>query len=114
MATLYVGLGIGMFRLILDTITTFKGTQFEGFLGQIAAIPFSHFAILIFVICVGVILVVSLLTEKPSETQLAGLTFGTLSAEQKANTKNSYGLPDIVASVFIIGVIIAILTYFTG
>jgi SSS family solute:Na+ symporter len=114
MATLYIGLAIGMFRLVLDTITTFKGTQFTGFIGQVAAIPFSHFAIVIFVICVGVILIVSFMTEKPSEAQLAGLTYGTLSEGQKANTRNSYGLPDIIASVFIIGIIIAILTYFTG
>jgi SSS family solute:Na+ symporter len=114
MATLYIGLAIGIFRLVLDTITTFNGTQFTGFVGQIAAIPFSHFAIVIFVICVGVILIVSFMTEKPSEAQLAGLTFGTLSPEQKTNTRNSYGLPDIIASVFIIVIIIAILTYFTG
>lgn len=114
MATLWVGLIIGMFRLTLDTITTFKGTEFTGFLGSVASIPFSHFAIVIFVICVIVLVSVSLMTEKPSEAQLSGLTFGTLTAEQKAATRNSYGTMDIVASAFIIIVIIGILVYFTG
>lgn len=114
MATLYLGLVIGLFRLVLDTITTFQGTQFTGFLGQVAAIPFSHFAIVIFVICVGIMVGVSLATEKPSEVQLSGLTFGTLSEEQKASTRNSYGVIDIVASLLIVAIIIGILTYFTG
>ncbi len=114
MATLYIGLLIGLFRLTLDTITTFQGTQFTGFLGSIAAIPFSHFAIVIFVVCVIIIIVVSLMTEKPSEAKLAGLTFGTLSEEDRAINKNSYSTIDIVASLLIVAVIIGILVYFTG
>ncbi len=114
LATLYVGLAIGLFRLTLDTITTFQGTKFTGLLGSIAAIPFSHFAIVIFVICVGVMIVVSLATERPSEAQLAGLTFGTLSEEDKAQSRASYTWADIAASIFVVVVIIGILTYFTG
>ncbi|MEM7105776.1 MAG: sodium:solute symporter [Bacteroidota bacterium] len=114
LATLLIGFIIGLFRLSLDTISTFSGKEFTGFLGNVAAIPFSHFAILIFVICVVVLVGVSLLTPKPSEAQLSGLTFGTLTPEQKAATKNSYSTIDIVASVFIIIVIIGILSYFTG
>lgn len=114
LTTLYVGFAIGIFRLVLDTVATFQGAKFTGLLGTIAAIPFSHFAILMFVICVAVILLVSYTSEKPSEAQLSGLTFGTLSAEQKAANKASYNMWDIIASVFIIVIIIGILTYFTG
>ena len=65
-------------------------------------------------ICVGVVLVVSLLTEKPSEAQLAGLTFATLSEQDKADNRNSYNWVDILASLLIVAAIIGILTYFTG
>jgi len=114
LATLYGGFAIGLFRLVLDTISTFSGTSFTGLLGSIAAIPFSHFAILIFVICVGIIFIVSFLTEQQSEASISGLTFGTLTPEHKAETRKSYDLKDVIASVFIILVIIAILVYFTG
>lgn len=114
LATLYVGLLIGLFRLTLDTISTFKGTEFEGFLGSIASIPFSHFCIIIFFICVAVLFGVSYSTEKPSEAKLVGLTFGTITSEQKAASRSSYNTIDIVASLFIIGIIISILLYFTG
>jgi len=114
MATLYIGIAIGLFRLSLDTITTFTGKTFSGFLGSVAAIPFSHFAIVIFVICLAIHVTVSLLGSKPSEAQLAGLTFETLSKEDKTANKLSYGWRDIIASVFVVTVIIAILFYFTG
>jgi len=114
MATLWIGMAIGLFRLTLDTITTFTGQVFEGFLGSVAAIPFSHFAIVIFLICLVVHAVVSMMGTKPSEAQLAGLTFGTLSQADKDANKMSYGWPDIVASIFVIAVIIGILLYFTG
>ena len=114
LATLYVGLFIGLFRLTLDTMVTFTGQEFTGILGSIAAIPFSHFCIVIFVICVGVLITVSLMTEKPSEAQLSGLTFGTLSPEQKASSRSSYNTMDILASVLIVVIIIGILIYFTG
>ncbi len=115
MATLYVGLVIGLFRLTLDTIKTFnEGTEFTGILGSISAIPFSHFAILIFVVCVIVLVGVSLMTEKPMESKLSGLTFGTLTPEHKAESRKNYNWADILASAFIIIVIIGILIYFTG
>lgn len=115
MATLYVGLVIGLFRLTLDTIKTFnEGTEFTGILGSISAIPFSHFAILIFVVCVIVLVGVSLMTEKPLESKLSGLTFGTLTPEHKAESRKNYNWADILASAFIIIVIIGILIYFTG
>ena len=50
LATLYVGLLIGLFRLTLDTISTFQGTKFDGLLGSIASIPFSHFCIVFIII----------------------------------------------------------------
>ncbi|MCB9082117.1 MAG: sodium/solute symporter [Lewinellaceae bacterium] len=114
LTTLYLGFTIGLFRLVLDTIVTFQGTRFTGFLGSVAAIPFSHFAIVIFVICVVVLLGVSYLTEKPAEAQIQGLTFGTLSPLQRAESRASYTLLDILASVLIAIMIIGILSYFTG
>jgi len=61
-----------------------------------------------------VCILVSLLTPAPSAAQLEGLTFGTLTAEQKASAKDSYSTLDIVASVVLVIFIIGILAYFTG
>lgn len=115
MATLIGGFAIGFVRLTLDTIKTFNPTTtYSGIWKTVQDIPFSHFAIVMFVICVGILIVVSLLTAKPSEKQLAGLTFGTLSDEQIKSNQNSYNKWDIIASIGIIAIIVAILAYFTG
>ncbi len=115
MATLIGGFSIGLVRLTLDTIKTFnQDVSYTGFWKSIQDIPFSHFAIVMFVICVGILIVVSLLTAKPSEKQLAGLTFGTLSPEQINSNKYSYNMWDVIASLGIVAIIVGILMYFTG
>ena len=114
LTTLYVGLFIGLFRLALDTISTFQGTAFTGFLGEVAAIPFSHFCIVIFVICLITMVLVSMTSAKPELSQIEGLTFGTLTPAQKTENRNSYSTLDIVASVLVLVVIIGIMIYFTG
>ncbi|MBC9797406.1 sodium:solute symporter [Sinomicrobium weinanense] len=115
MATLYIGFGIGLFRLVLDTMVTFNpGREFSGILGDIIAIPFSHFAIIIFVISLCILVGVSLSSAKPSAKQVEGLALGTLTDEQKADVKNSYSWVDIVTSGLIVVIITAIMLYFTG
>ncbi|MEM1215038.1 MAG: Na+/glucose cotransporter, partial [Bacteroidota bacterium] len=70
--------------------------------------------ILLFVICIFICVTVSLLTPKPLESQIVGLTFGTLTAEQKAANRASYGWIEVAASLFVIVLVVGILAYFTG
>ena len=77
MASLATGFVLGMGRLILELS---KGSQ-SGFLFWYADINFLHFAILLFVVCTAVLVVVSLATPAESDEQLAGLTFATADAK---------------------------------
>ncbi|MEM9821857.1 MAG: sodium:solute symporter [Bacteroidota bacterium] len=110
-ATLLFGLAIGTLRIIAELSVVEGGS---GFTHTFATINFAHMAIFMFIACVIVCIVVSLLTPAPSAAQLEGLTFGTLTAEQKASAKDSYSKWDIIASVVLVLVIIGILAYFTG
>ena len=112
MATLWSGVVIGAVRLILEL---FKDSLTPGSLiYTFADLNFMHFAIFMFVVCVIILIGVSFFTPKPSEAQLVGLTFGTITKEQRASEKNNYGLIDVVVSVVLVVVIIGILLYFTG
>jgi len=117
-ATLFFGLLMAIFRIAAELIYLDEnGDVIAGATGlgpAFAAINFAHMAIFMFIACVIVCSVVSLLTAAPSEKQLAGLTFGTLTAEQKAAAKNSYTVLDIVASLVLVAAIVGILAYFTG
>ena len=117
-ATLFFGLIMATIRIISELIYLDEdGNLIEGATGifaDYADINFAHVAIYLFIACLIVCSVVSKLTPAPSEKQIDGLTFGTLSAEQKAAAKNSYNIWDIVASVLLILVVISVLSYFTG
>ncbi len=110
-ATLFFGLLMGTLRIIAELSIAEGGS---GLVYQFATINFAHMAIFMFIACAIVCITVSLLTTAPVQQQLEGLTFGTLTQEQKTSSKNSYSLIDILASIVLVIAIIMILAYFTG
>ncbi|MCH2080881.1 MAG: sodium:solute symporter [Saprospiraceae bacterium] len=115
-ATLIFGLLLAAVRIIAElSYLGPDGNLIEGAHGPLAsfaAINFAHMAIYMFLACIFICTLVSLATAPPTESKLLGLTFGTLSTEQKMAAKNSYSTWDIVASVALVLVIIGILVYF--
>jgi SSS family solute:Na+ symporter len=75
-AALATGFVLGIGRLVLELN---KGSL-DGALLWYASINFLHFAILLFVACTVMLVVVSLATAAPSDAKLAGLTFATAGA----------------------------------
>ena len=115
LSALYIGFLVGLFRLILDTIVTFNPDYvFSGFLKSVVAIPFSHFAIVIFILSTGILFLVSFATPRPDMNQIKGLAYGTLTPEMKLESKRSFSKTDVLASVFIVVIIVCIMVYFTG
>ncbi|HVY85556.1 MAG TPA: sodium:solute symporter [Caulobacterales bacterium] len=109
---LCVGFGVGFSRLILDAVVKFSHAELTGFLGTFGEINFLYFSFGTFVLTCLVILGVSLVTPKASPEKLAGLTFGSITPEQKAEEKGSYGFWEIFHTVVILGIIIGIYIFF--
>ena len=61
-------------------------------------------------LCVGV----TLSTTQPEYSKIVGLSFGTLTKEQRLENKNSYETIDVILSVTLIIIVVVILNYFTG
>jgi SSS family solute:Na+ symporter len=102
-ATLIGGFIIGFGKLTLEII---KSSFTEGsILYAIADINWLVFGAYFFAMCIGIAVVVSMMYPAPSQAQLQGLTFGTISPEQRAENKASYNWVDIVTSVLIIGIV---------
>jgi SSS family solute:Na+ symporter len=57
--------------------------------------------------------VVSLLTPKPSEEQIKGLTFATTVAEDRAASRASWNSMDVVLSLIIVVIIVSVFIYFS-
>jgi SSS family solute:Na+ symporter len=58
--------------------------------------------------------VVSLLTPKPNEDHIKGLTFATTVAEDKAASRASWNKWDVILSLIVVAIIISIFTYFSS
>lgn len=74
LAALGTGFVLGLARLVLELNRAMLG---DGMLAWYSDINFLHFAILLFVICCTVLVLVSLATPAPSAAQTAGLTLQT-------------------------------------
>lgn len=90
-----------------------SGEDIGGLLFGFATINFAHMAIFMFIFSVILCVSVSLATAKPNYEAIKGLSFGTLTAEDKLASKGSYSKIDVVLSVVLVLMVIGILTYFT-
>ena len=79
-----------------------------------ATINFAHMAIFMFVFSVILCVSTSLFTTAPDYKTIVGLSFGTLTEEQKQAHKDSYDTIDVVLSVLLVFLVVGILCYFTG
>ncbi len=117
LATLLVGFALGLFRLAIDTpVMLTEGFSYpEGsFFWVINNMFFQYYSLLIFIVCAIVMVAVSYTSPAPALEKIQGLTIGTVSAEQKAETKATYRTVDIVVSVLVVMLILAAYLYFQG
>ena len=111
LATLFSGLFIAIIRIGLEV--TKDSLSNDGLLYHIADMNFLKFSSFFFLYCVAVTVLVSIFTKAPAKNDLEGLTFSTITAEQKIENAESYGWIDIVASLFIISIVAYVMIYFS-
>jgi SSS family solute:Na+ symporter len=58
--------------------------------------------------------VVSYMTEPPVDERIQGLTYGTLTAEDRAKSRASWTYKEVLGSVLVMVIIIAAYLYFRG
>ncbi len=116
-ATLMAGLVLLVLRLgseIYYQPEIAQGVEINALLFSFATINFSHMAIFLFLFSVALCIIVTLLTEPPDYTRIRGLAFGTLTADDKAQVRSSVTPLDIFFSIVLLGLVIGVLTFFTG
>jgi SSS family solute:Na+ symporter len=116
LATLVTGFIMGLFRLIVDTPVKLSGAAYtEGsFLWIVNNIFFQYYSLLITVVCILVFIIVSYATKQPDYAKIGGLTFSTLTADDRKAMRSTWTTKDVVLSLLLIALIIAIYAYFTG
>jgi SSS family solute:Na+ symporter len=116
LSTLLVGFAMGLFRLAVDTPVKLLDVVYEegSFFWIVNNIFFQYYSLLITLVCVAVMLGVSYATPAPSEAQIAGLTFGSTSREDKARSRSSWNRLDVILSSVVLLLILAIYVTFIG
>ena len=117
LAALTIGFLMGLFRLAIDTpIALIDGFSYdEGTLFWIINnIFFQYYSLLIFLVSAVTMVVVSYATSEPSYEQIRGLTFDTLSNEEKAVDRAGVSKWDIIMTGIVILLIVMAYLYFTG
>lgn len=120
LSALVVGFLLGVFRLAIDTPVQLGLRGFEhgypqgSFLWIVNNLYFQYYSVLIGLISAAVMIAVSYATAAPLPEQLEGLTFATVTEEQRRRSRTSWGWQDVVTSVLVLAGIAAAYLYFTG
>jgi SSS family solute:Na+ symporter len=80
---------------------------------QFATINFLYFCIYLFLFSVAVMVIVSLLTPRPTYDHVKGLTFATTVAEDKSASRASWNARDAILSLIVVAIILCIFIYFS-
>jgi SSS family solute:Na+ symporter len=111
MTAMTIGFIIGALRIILELGR--DSLSGSGFLYTFATLNFLYFCILLFVFSIAVMVVVSLLTDKPSEEQLKGLTYATTVAADREKSRASWNNWDLILSLGVVVIIVTVFFYFS-
>jgi SSS family solute:Na+ symporter len=110
MAALLTGFVLGMGRLVMEI----NKSHLDGFPLTYASVNFLHFAIILFVICSLVLVIVSLLTPPPAAEKVAGLTFTTRSPVEAAGEGPAWRRTDGILAVVLVLCVVVVWWYFRG
>jgi SSS family solute:Na+ symporter len=117
LAALIIGFALGMFRLAVDTpmkvYHDFAYTE-GSFFWVVNKIYFQYFSLLIFLISSAAMILVSYLTSAPDYDRISGLTYGTVTEEQRNQTRGSWSALDVFASFALLAAIVTAYLYFRG
>ena len=120
LAALVTGFLLGAFRLAVDTPVSLglaglsQGYTPGSFLWIVNNIYFQYYSLFIFVVSAVTMVVVSYLTPAPDAERLVGLTYATVTPEQRRESRASWSRGDVIASAIVLLLILAAYLYFRG
>src|ERR671913_387655 len=118
LSALIVGFLLGMFRLAVDTPVSLGMAGFEAgypegsFLWIVNNIYFQYYSLLIFLVSAAVMVGVSYATDPPPEDKLVGLTYATVTEDQRRETRRSWNQWDVINSAAVLALILIAYVYF--
>ncbi len=115
-AGMICGFILGMAKLAVQILAGVESVapSLPTFLIEFGTFNFLYFCLVLFAISVIIMVVVSLLTSRPPAEKIEGLTFATVTATGKEETRRTWNKWDVVHTIIILSIIAAVYLYFTG
>ena len=110
---LIVGFVIGMVKLTVQTLVRSGALEPVGLIGALGAFNPYFFSGVLFLFSVLLVIGVSLATAPQPEAQIAGLTFGSVTPEQRAENRASVSWPDYLGTAVVLALVLGIYVYFS-
>jgi SSS family solute:Na+ symporter len=117
---LVIGFALGLFRMAVDTPVTLAVPGYEhgyaagSLLWIVNNIYFQYFSVLITIVSAIVMVVVSHLTAEPDYGRLKGLTYATVTDQDRRTSRASWAWPEVAGSTVVLLGILAGYLYFRG
>jgi SSS family solute:Na+ symporter len=108
-----IGFVLGMGKLTLQTLVQSGAMAPTGVLGAIGAFNGYYYTGVLFVISALLIVGISLVTAPRTDASIQGLTFGSATPEQQAESRASWGTAEVVATAVVLGLVLGVYLYFS-
>lgn len=113
LAGLVTGFILGMLKLTVQALVGAGVLTDPAFIVAFGNFNFLYYSGVLLMVSVIVVVGVSLATPPPDTNRLVGLTLSSVTPEQRAADRESVGLPDILGTAIVLGLVLAIYLYFS-
>ena len=109
---LAIGFGLGVLRLAMLVADRQFGVDFAGPAGAFVEINWLYFCAILFAVTCVAMWLISLVTPKPTEDQIGGLTWAGASAEERAAVRATWDKWDVIHTVVVLAVVVGVYVVF--
>ena len=111
--TLTIGFALGLFKLTMQAFFGEGKMEDPQALAWLGDFNFLYFTGVLFVISVGVMVIVSLMTAPPLPEKLLGLTYGSLTEKEEAESRSGWGWIEVALTLVVLGLVAGVYGYFS-
>ena len=111
--TLVVGFALGMLKLTLQTLVRNGTLEPVGVLGALGAFNAYYFSGVLFLLSVVMLIAISYATPAEPDSKLTGLTYESMTEEQKAEYRAGIGALDYVLTGIVGALVLGVYIYFS-
>ena len=107
------GFTLGMGKLVIQAFFGAGKIESPAFMATLGDFNFLYFSGVLFAISVIVIVTASLLTPAPLDEQIQGLTYASVTAEEKRENRANWNRIDVILTCVVLGLVAGMYLYFS-